>query len=599
MQNHSQKKIEYWLAIQVFIIIIFSPINAFSSNIQLSTSVDKNKLTIEDSIELSVIISGVRNPPSPNLPQLSNFIVRPTGSHSSTQIINSQILASVTHKYLLIPKKEGEFKIGPVVMNLSGSIYQSLPISISIKKPNINSNTNRTVYTETSVSKATPYMYEQIVYTFKLFRKTKAINLNLSMPYDESFFRKEDLGKSKRYSKIINGIAYDVDEISIALFPTKIGKSIIPPSIMELDLVNRTQRNLRRDPFARFFNDPFFDRTTQSKHKILSTKPIKLKTKPLPTKGKPKHFQNLVGQFAITASIGKENLDAGDTTTLTITVSGIGNVMDVRITSLNLGDQFKVYPDQPLFKKTIHGNQVGGEKVFKFAIVPFSTGRKLIPSISLDYFDPDTNKYNAISSNSINLSIKPSVNTEKLNLIQPKTALHQKNNSTVSILARDILPIHTRLEDFESDTLVKNQQIIYIFGVLLPVLIYLIAAGYIRYNHQMNEDISYSRRQVAHRKAMQKLDQLSTSTLRSKDFVRELSQIVREYIGDKLNLQGTAFTAKEVEEKLNKNTFARDKISSVKNLLEKCESLQYSPFVTLNENSLIEETTKLLVKLEK
>jgi hypothetical protein len=507
---------------------------------------------------------------------------------------------SITHKYLLIPKKEGEFKIDPVEMNLSGSIYQSAPITITIKKPNkVKLNKNRTVYTETSVSKTTPYIYEQIVYTFKLFRKAKAINLNLSMPYDESFFRKEDLGKSKRYSKVINGIAYDVDEVSTALFPTKTGSSIIPPSIMELDLINRTQRNLRRDPFARFFNDQFFGSATQSKHKFLSTKPIKLETKPLPVKGKPKNFQNLVGQLAITASVGKENLNAGDTTTLTITVSGIGNVMDVLITKLNLGDQFKVYPDQPLFKKSIHGNQVGGEKIFKFAIVPFSTGRQLIPSVSLNYFDPDTNKYNSISSNPINLTIKPRTNTEKLNLIQPKMALRQKNNSTVSVLARDILPIHTRLQDFEGPIFDKNRHIIYIFGVLLPILIYLIAGGYIRYNHQMNEDISYSRRQVAHRKAIQKLDQLSTSTLKSKDFVRELSQIVREYIGDKLNLQGTAFTAKEVEEKLNKNTFASDKISSVKNLLEKCESIQYSPVVTLNEKGLIEETNELLVKLEK
>ena len=600
MQNIPKKKLQSWLTVPAILIFIFIPVTSFSSNIQLSASVDKNQLTIEDSIELSIKISGVRNPPIPKLPPLTDFKVRSTGTQSSTQIFNSDMQVSTTHKYLLTPKIEGNFIIGPVTMNLAGSNYQSDPIMVTINKANpIKPNENRSVYTETSVSKKTPYINEQVVYTFKLFRKTEARNLNLSMPYDESFFRKENLGKAKRYSRVINGIAYDVDEVSIALFPIKIGESTIPPSIMELDLIHRTQTNRRRDPFARFFNDPFFGGVTQNKHKILSTKSIKLNTQPLPKKGKPNGFKNFVGQFSITATVGKESFDAGDTTTLTITVSGIGNVMDVSLTNLNLGDQFKIYPDQPIFTKSIHGNQIGGEKIFKFALVPFTTGRQTISSISLNYFDPDKKKYNTISTNPISLTIKPGTGTENLNLVQSGVAPTQQNGSTVSILARDILPIHTRVEDFKSVTFDKNQRIMYMTGILIPILIYLIAAGYIRYNHKMNEDKSYSRRQVAHRKAMKKLNQLSLSNPESKDFVRELSQIIREYIGDKLNLQGTAFTSKEVGEKLNKNTFADDKIFAIKKLLEKFESMQYMPVVADKDHRLIDETAELLINLEK
>ena len=273
--------------------------------------------------------------------------------------------------------------------------------------------------------------------------------------------------------------------------------------------------------------------------------------------------------------------------------------MDVLLTNLNLSEKFKVYPDQPTFTKSIHGNQIGGEKIFKFALVPFSTGRQTIPSISLNYFDPDKNKYNPVSTNPINLTIKPRINTEKLNLVQPQTPHTGENGSTVSILARDILPIHTQIEDFESVVFDDNQRIIYIIGILVPIIIYILAAGYIRYNHQMNGDTSYSRRQLAHSNAIRKLERLSASNPESKNFVRELSQIVREYIGDKLNLQGTAFTSREIEEKLNKNTFAREKISAVKKLLEKCESMQYTPAVTHKDRSLIAETTELLIKLEK
>ena len=600
MQNNPKIKLQSWLTIPAILIFILIPVRSFSSNIQLSASVDKNQLTIEDSIELSIKISGVRNPPTPKLPPLTDFTVRSTGTQSSTQIFNSDMQVSTTYKYLLTPKIEGNFIIGPILMNISGSNYQSESITVTIKKPNpIKPNENRSVYTETSISKKTPYINEQIVYTFKLFRKTEARNLNLNMPYDESFFRKENLGKAKRYSRVINGTAYDVDEVSIALFPIKRGESTIPPSMMELDLIHRTQTNRPRDPFARFFNDPFFGGVTQNKHKILSTKSIKLNTQPLPKKGKPNGFKNLVGQFSITATVGKESFDAGDTTTLTITISGIGNVMDVSFTDLNLGDHFKIYPDQPIFTKSIHGNQIGGEKIFKFALVPFTTGKQTISSISLNYFDPDKNEYNTISTNPISLTIKPGPGTENLNLVQSKTAPTQQNGSTVSILARDILPIHTHVEDFESVVFDKNRRIMYMVGILFPTLIYLLAAGYIRYNHKMNEDMSYSRRQVAHRKAMKKLDQLSVSNPEPKDFVRELSQIIREYIGDKLNLQGTAFTSKEVEEKLNENTFADDKIFAIKKLLEKIESMQYMPVVVDKDHCLIDETAELLMNLEK
>ena len=600
MENNLKTKLQFWLTVSAILIFIFVPVTSFSSNIQLSASVDKNQLSIEDSIELSIKISGVRNPPTPKLPPLQDFKVRSSGTQSSTQIFNSEMQVSTTHKYLLTPKIEGNFIIGPVIMNLAGSNYQSDPIMVRIKKPNpIKPNEKRSVYTETSISNKTPYINEQVVYAFKLFRKTEARNFNLSMPYDETFFRKENLGKAKRYSRVINGIAYDVDEISIALFPIKIGESTIPPSMMELDLIHRAQTNRRRDPFARFFNDPFFGGATQSKHKIISTKPIKLETKSLPKKGKPEEFKNLVGQFAIAATIGKENLNEEDTTTLTVTISGIGNIMDALLTDINLGDQFKIYPDQPIFTKSIHGNQIGGEKIFKFALVPFITGRQTIPSISLNYFDPDKNEYNTISTNPINLTINPRTDTEKLNLVQPKMTLSKKNGSSVAILARDILPIHTNVEDFESVVFDKSRRIVYGFGILLPILIYLIAAGYIRYNHKMNEDMSYSRRQVAHRKAMKKLEQLSVSNQESKDFVRELSQIIREYIGDKLNLQGTAFTSKEVEEKLNKYNFANDKISGIKKLLEKLESMQYMPVVADKDHCLIDETAELLMNLEK
>ena len=96
-----------WLVIPTIITFIISPTPSCSSNIKFSASVDKSHITIEDSVELSVKISGIRNPPKPKLPVLPDFTVRTIGTHSSTQIINSKMQVSTDYKYLLIPKKKG------------------------------------------------------------------------------------------------------------------------------------------------------------------------------------------------------------------------------------------------------------------------------------------------------------------------------------------------------------------------------------------------------------------------------------------------------------------------------------------------------------
>ena len=123
-----------WLLISAVIAYIFSPTPSFSSNIQFSASVDKSHIAIEDSIELSIKISGIRNPPKPQLPTLPDFTVRTIGTHSSTQIINSKMQVSTVYKYLLIPKNKGNYTIDSISILLSGTIYNSDPITIVVNK---------------------------------------------------------------------------------------------------------------------------------------------------------------------------------------------------------------------------------------------------------------------------------------------------------------------------------------------------------------------------------------------------------------------------------------------------------------------------------
>jgi hypothetical protein len=114
----------------------------------------------------------------------------------------------------------------------------------------------------------------------------------------------------------------------------------------------------------------------------------------------------------------------------------------------------------------------------------------------------------------------------------------------------------------------------------------------------MNNNTAFSRKHKAYIKAKQSLNHLSKSNYQEKDLVKKLSLIIREYIGDKLNLQGTAFTPKEVEKSLIDNNFALEKISNIKKLLKKYESMQYAPISINEDQNLINESINLLKILE-
>ena len=457
---------------------------------------------------------------------------------------------------------------------------------------------NAAAFVEAELSSKKGYIGEQLVYTFRLFHRIDAKNLNLQLPFDSKWFHKENLGEPKAYIKIINGIQYHVQELSMAIFPLMGGLIDIPASIIELDLLYKTQNRNRQDPFSQFFNDPFFSQRTRAEHKVLRTKPISIKVLPLPAKGKPKNLKNTIGSFDIISNLGKNDLEVGDTTTLTITVSGNGNLRGVFFPEPNLKNLFKVYPDQPEFNQTVRGNQITGKKVFKFALVPLKPGAAKLPAFTFSYFDPTVKDYRQAQTNPIEINVRPSSSQETLNLVQSNSPSNVITKPEIEILAEDILPLHTKLDDFNNIN--TKIGISTVLEFTYPAIFFLICAFFIRQKKRLTTDMAFYRSQKAYKTASQKLKSLTRSkNIDSKEFTSELSEILREYIGDKLNMKGKAITAAEVEYKLKKLDYQINQVNIARNLLEKCDTLQYAPEVFGNNQELLNETQGLIKILEK
>ena len=82
------------------------------------------------------------------------------------------------------------------------------------------------MFAEAAVSTHQPYLNEQVTLTFRVYHKVDIRNLDLDYAHDR--FRKVDLGKPRKYSRVINGIRYTVFEKNVALFPMRTGKVTLP-----------------------------------------------------------------------------------------------------------------------------------------------------------------------------------------------------------------------------------------------------------------------------------------------------------------------------------------------------------------------------------
>ena len=578
-----------------FLILAFSDIS-FGKNISVTATVDKNNLTLEDSLQLSIVIKGSKNTPPPQLPSLSDFRVTSAGTSSSTQYINSQRSVSITYNYRLTPMNTGTILIAPAKVQINGKKYSTQSITVEVQKASKNATTvNKAAFVEASVSSKKAYLGEQLVYTFRLFHRIEAKNLDLRLPFDKAWFSKEDLGEPKTYIKVVNGLQYHVQELSIALFPLKKGLVEIPSSIIELDLYQRAQTRSRHDPFDQFFRDPFFSQGVQTEHKILRSQPLSVNVLPLPN-NPPKGFKNLIGKFNIAAELGKKNLEVGDTTTLTVTVSGRGNVRDIYFDEPNLKNHFKIYPDKPEFSQTIHNNQIKGKKVFKYALVPLEAGSRTLPEFYLPYFDSESEQYRIAKTQPFFLNINPSLTKEELNLVKSREQYVPITKPEIETLGTDILPIYTELDKFQS----ANPSSLAFLGAVFgsPVILFFISVFLMKRQNRMKYDVAFYRRRNAYKNANQRLKQMVEHS-DSKEFARELSEILREYVGDKLNLEGKAITAEEVQVRLKESNYEALQAEETRKLLEKCETLQYAPMIQGSTEQLLGESENLIKILEK
>lgn len=529
-------------------------------------SVDRNPVSIQDRVLFRITVEGTRAA-QPQLPELPDFrVINPNIQSTSVHMVDGQMTASISFDLYLVPKRTGTFEIGRVTVEIGGKIYASKPFELTVNDASTQANRERDYFLTARVSETKPYVGQQVIYTWGFYRRLHVeVGDARLTSLDFGDMVSEDLGEVRQYSTTLNGVEYTVSEIKKAVFPQRAGEAVIPPSelICQVALPGRRRRR------------SFFDLGRSSmEQKVLRTQAITLDVRPLPAP--PPGFSGLVGDFDIQARVSKSALRVGESTTLSVTLSGTGNVQMMNAPQLPELGAFKVYEDKPSGTIRRSGSRLTGKKTYRSALVPLVPGSQSIPPLQLVYFDPKAGSYQTETTSPLVLDISPSEGREDLMLTE--SVAPSTGKVAVRVLADDIQPIRRALDALSGGRIDGVRAWGWSGAGVLPPLCFLGLFLVRRRQARFQEDTGLRKRQVAMRLAARRLKEIQRHKVAHYDaqtLARDTSLCLRNYVGHKLGAEGGVLTPAEVERLLLTGGADSRTVRRSRELLERLEATQY------------------------
>ena len=260
------------------------------------------------------------------------------------------------------------------------------------------------MFVKAEISQAEAWQGEAVVVTHKLYIKQDIRGYDIARANyaatEALWLDRLDNSYSEESTETIKGVSYHVYTImQTAAYPRKTGKVTIP----KLDLIVRIG-------VPATVHNPFWGTmtTTRAKDFRLTANELTLKVKPLPNTDNNGKTE-IVGHFDISASLNKTEVTANQPVTLTVTISGNGNLHHITADDLDIdfpSDCDVTYP-RVTQRISAKGNLVSGTKTFQFRLIPRSEGEYFIPNVMFMYYDDEKQNITGVSTQDFRFEVKP------------------------------------------------------------------------------------------------------------------------------------------------------------------------------------------------
>ena len=531
-----------------------------------------------------------------------------TSSSSSFSMVNGSMSHTVrcTYTFALQAYQEGTFHVGSATLTVKGKKVSSEPFDIKVipddgshaapsgggsssGQGQSQQNTSdpqvsgKDLFIRVIPSKKSAYVGEQVVLTYKLYTKVPVSSLSVErMPSYAGFWTKDitdnNGGSLRQTSEYINGIEYTAAEIQkIVVVPQRSGTLPIDPMIIECIAQIRTESNRQRsmDPFEAFFNDPFFNRNIANVRKELTSQTLNLEVKSLPENGKPASFAGAVGNFNFKSEIDKTELSTNEAFTMTLTVSGTGNVELLQMPTPVFPPDFEVYDPKTTMNVNNNANGLSGTKKAEYLVIPRRAGNFTVPAVEFSYFDPSKGTYQTLSSQPYEIKVEKGKGGDE----GSSGGIYASNQEGIKYLGSDIRHIMTGNAHLKPMHTVFFGSAAYFVVLLVLLVLFVILLFVLKKREQLSQDTAANRNRKADKVARGRLKS-AAQFLKAKDqdkFYVEMSQALWGYIADKLGIERSKLSMDTVNETMKAKNVPDELTQQFIDTLNSCEFARFAP----------------------
>jgi len=568
------------------LLVAVCAIGAYADDLRLDVQAPRVVNTGEIFRLTFVTNSKVDNFTPPNIEGFTITAGPAQSTNSSVSIVNGKVTqsTSVSFTYTLYAEKEGKFTIGAAKVKSGSNEAQTQPITIECVKgassqassqQGSSSNTAANVGDESALfvaitpSKTSVYRGEHLALSMKLYARGTAIAglENMKKPTFDGFWSQEvDVPTRINFQREnLNGVVYEAGLLSKQLlFPQQTGELTIGSS--EVDVVVQV-RTRSRDIF-----DDFFGGGYQNIRKNLQSKPVKIKVKDLPT-GAPASFSGAVGSFKMEASLTKKQLTANDATTLTIRISGNGNLKLINAPKVELPVDFELYDTKTT--ESIKNSDAGasGYRQFEIPLIPRSAGEFTIPPIEFSYFNPSTEKYVTLRSP------EQAISVEKDSRAAQSYVSSEQRREGIKFLGKDIRFIKTAAADMPKEKVFFFGSTLYYVCYLALVALFVALYLLLKKRIKESSNLVLVKNKKANKVARKRLNAsaLLLKMDNAQGFYDELLRAMWGYLSDKLSIPVAELSRENAKQAFAERSIEEPYIATFLSVIDECEFARYAP----------------------
>jgi len=598
---------------------------ALAQDERLEATLEMSRVSTGNPVYLNVTFYGGQDITRPDMPKMDGLQIKYVGPATQMTVVNGKVSRSITHTYLLLPLKEGSYKLGPFFAEYRGETYSAAPVTLSVgtsvggvatgpavsppstykpapspqfeaaKKP----YTGDQVLLRIEVPKHRVYINEIVPLTMKLYVYNMGLR-DIEYPvFEHEGFSAGAWEEPIKREEIHKDMRYNVLVFKRDLFGIKEGSYALGPATLTCKVVVKKQPRRRSSFFRRsgFDDDAFFSdifRRHETYPLELESNPVEMTILPFPEEDKPVDFKGAVGDFRLEMHIEPRKVKVGDPITVRMIIAGTGNMDTVTAPEIKAGEDFKVYEPQVTKKDN--------RKIYEQILIPKTEKIKEIPAISFSFFNPKTEKYETLKKKPVSIKVLEQPESERgvkvVSLGGAREMIYPPEE-----FGEDILHIKENIGYLQrrGDLLYRNP--LFWGGQVVPLGVLLTLFFVHRKEERLRTDKRYARTLKAPRSARKGIKK-SRSYLRKKDTIRFYDTVfktLQEYLGNKFNIPGGSVTAEIIEDRLRPAGCEENVLEMIREVFAGCDMARYASSVPGGKEAeeVLAKVRKVIDYLEK